>query len=448
MWKDDMTLIEDIVAQVIDGREIPEFITETSQTLIADSVVCTIAGTHATKAPAMRAYLESRSEKSGALTDQDVALGLGFAAHALDFDNSSYYIGHNSAVLVPAALALARGRTITGADLLRAYALGTEASFQIAMHAVPDLNFRGFHITPVFGTLGATIQTGLLLGLTEQQLTAALSLAVSHSSGVMGQFGSAAMYYHCGMAASNAIRSCELALAGLSGNADVLESANGFYRAYAGKESPEAVRLGGADSSEWAMGQFSFLVKMYPCCSAAHAAVEGLKDLVADHAIAAEDVAEIVAEVPEYSIHNLQYTHPATESEARFSMGFALANVLVHGRFDMGSFTDDNLTDPRIRAIEDRVRMDVSGAFPAFVEEEPSILHVRLTDGRELVRDCRYPRGRTLETPASAEDLRRKAHGCFDGHYPADLVDRLVDSLARLDTLTDLNELPVFPHVA
>lgn len=439
-----MSLINSIVTQVLDIREIPQFITDTSRTLIADSLVCTLAGVHTEQANAIRAYLADR----GALTAQDTAIGLGFAAHALDFDNSSNYIGHNSAVLVPTALALAEQRTISGADLVRAYALATEVSFKIALQAVPDLNFRGFHITPVFGTIGATTLAALLLDLDHDQFVNALSLAVSQASGVMGQFGSMGKYFHCGMAASNAIRACELAQAGVQGNADVLENGNGFYRAYAGKEEVGEINLGGADANDWAMGQFSFLVKMYPCCSAAHAAIEGMRALVAEHDLTADDITQVVVEVPEYSIHNLQYTHPTTEGEARFSMGFALANVVAHRRYDLASFTDEMIASPAIRALEDKIRMDVSGTFPAFVEEEPAILHVHLTDGRELVRHCDFPRGRTIETPASAADLREKAHGCLDAHYPSELVDQLVDALAAIELTTDINQLPAVPRVA
>lgn len=440
-----MALLRTIASQVLADREIPQFILDTSKTLISDGLVCTLAGAKTEQAEAMRHYLESKRERYGGLTDEDLALGLGFSAHALDFDNSSNYIGHNSAVLVPTALAISRRQPISGADLIRAYALATEVSFQIALQAVPDLNFRGFHITPVFGVIGATVEAGLLLGLDEDQLVNAMSLAISQSAGLMGQFGTMGKYAHCGLAASSAIRACDLALAGVRASEEILEASNGFYRAYAGKEEPAPITIGGAEAKNWAMGEFSFLVKMYPCCSAAHAAIEGMRILTSEHSLTPDSIQEIVVEVPEYSVHNLQYSHPTTEGEARFSMGFALANILRHGRYDLDSFSEENINDPVIRSLEDRIRMDVSGAFPAFVEEEPSILHVHLTDGTELTRECRYPLGRTIETPATADDLRRKAHGCLARLEGPDAVDRLIDELSRLEDIPSLTDLPLLP---
>lgn len=432
-----MTIIESIVEQISTIDAIPSPISEACQTLIADSFICGLAGRKLDTTTAMHRYLDARPTASA----QDQALALGFFAHALDFDNSSNYIGHNSAVLVPAALAISTDRQISGADFVRAYAIGTEVSFKIAMQAVPDLNFRGFHITPVFGVIGATVEAALLLGLDDQQLANALSLAVSQASGLMGQFGSSAKYLHCGLAASNALRACELALAGVTGRLDVLESDNGFYRAYAGREQVVAPTLGGDRVEDWAMGQFSFLVKMYPCCSATHAAVEALRDLQAEHDFTADQVAAIRVEVPEYSIHNLQYSHPVSESQARFSMGFALAHLLVNGRLDLTSFTDEWLTDPRIIAIEEKVQLDASGAFPAFVEHEPAIVHVQLDDGRELVQHREYPRGRTLETPATPDELRNKAHGALDAQLGVQQVDALVDKLNQLDQIADISAL-------
>ena len=43
--------------------------------------------------------------------------------------------------------------------------------------------------------------------------------------------------------------------------------------------------------------------------------------------------------------------------QAKFSMGFVLALIAVHGRAGINEFTEEALTDPALRAFHDRVEM-------------------------------------------------------------------------------------------
>jgi 2-methylcitrate dehydratase PrpD len=59
-------------------------------------------------------------------------------------------------MLVGAALPLAEHLGASGEDLLKAYVLAMEVICKLAAHS-PNMQDRGFHSTPVFGSLGAAV---------------------------------------------------------------------------------------------------------------------------------------------------------------------------------------------------------------------------------------------------------------------------------------------------
>jgi 2-methylcitrate dehydratase PrpD len=67
--------------------------------------------------------------------------------------------------------------------LLTALAAGYEVEARIAGDFIPSTQARGFRSSPVYGTLGAAVTTGKLLGLSEDQMVTALALACTFTSG-------------------------------------------------------------------------------------------------------------------------------------------------------------------------------------------------------------------------------------------------------------------------
>src|SRR5271169_5991639 len=94
----------------------------------------------------------------------NAALVNGILAHGLDYDDSSWrLIGHPSAGVLPAVLAIGERQKSTGRDLLCAYVLGTEVTCKVGLAAEPELYEGGWHATGVVGVLGATVASAYLL---------------------------------------------------------------------------------------------------------------------------------------------------------------------------------------------------------------------------------------------------------------------------------------------
>lgn len=404
-------------AEAFRQKEMPERLMRISADLFTDSMGCMMAGLHEESTGRLLTYLRNKKKTDeirdfrNELDAEEKALLYGFISHNFDFDNSSNIIGHNSAVLFPALFSMCDENPISGEAFLKAYVFGTEVSFAIAKKMIPGMNFRGFHITPVFGVIGAAAACAFVSGMRGEAFANAISIAISHCSGLMAQFGSDMKFYHCGMGASAAVRAVLLAQAGVIGKQDVLESKSGFFHAY--YQMPEDINL--YLGEQWNMLEESFLIKAYPCCSASHSAIYGMQQFLEETGISPEQILSIKVFVPEYTPHNLIYREPSNATEAKFSMYFAIANILKNREYDLRSFGPENLSSPELKKHMMKVEMTVSEEFPAFVEAEPCRLEIVCENG-EYERKIPFGLGRTLDSPLDKEQLKKKFVMCAERH--------------------------------
>src|SRR3972149_2039288 len=88
----------------------------------------------------------------------NAALINGAMAHALDFDDTHIgSIGHPSAPVIPAVLAVAEWKGLSGKSALEAFLLGFEVETRIGMGMGPKHYDRGWHNTSTYGRFGAAV---------------------------------------------------------------------------------------------------------------------------------------------------------------------------------------------------------------------------------------------------------------------------------------------------
>ena len=134
------------------------------------------------------------------------AFANGLLGHAIDFDDWDAFIhaGHPTCMVAAAALSLGEVIGSSGKDLLKAYALGIEILTKIAANA-PNVQDRGFHSTPVLGSIGAAIACASLMRFDPEKIKAALGIAASGAGGIHRQQGSMVKPFHAANAARNGV---------------------------------------------------------------------------------------------------------------------------------------------------------------------------------------------------------------------------------------------------
>lgn len=347
-----------------------------------------------------------------ALPAAAAALANGVLCHRLDYDDTHAGAGvHVSVTVLPAALAAAEAAGATGGDLLAALVAGCEIAVRIGLAAPFEFHRRGFHATSVCGIFGATAAAGRLEGLSRQQLPSALGLAGSMASGLFEYLadGSATKPLHPGWAAQGAIQAERLARIGMTGPRTVLEGRFGLFSAYLGRtESGLEEQL--ADLGlRWETPNVAF--KPYPACHLSHACLDAVRTLMTRDGIGPADVAEVVATVPEEAVPFVlepvaSKLRPRSDYEAKFSLQFSIAALLVDGRVGVETFTERRIHDPEVLAVAPRVRYEVRD-YRAHPDTFPGGVRILTRDGRRLAADVPQQRGGP-GNPMSEADVREK----------------------------------------
>ena len=387
--------------------------------------------------PSVRALARATTRGEGKATlatggradAETAALVNGTAAHVWDFDDTSYTgIMHGSAVVLPAAMALAQ-ETGSGADALRrAFVAGSEVAYALADICTHAHYFDGWWSTVTLGLTGATAAAGHLLGLDEDAMTNAIGLAATASGGGKAVLGTDAKPLLVGETARRAVTFARAAGAGLGGPEAAFEDERGFLkllnRGVAAEAELETI------GKRWRLCDPGLLFKTSPVCSAALAAIEQMRELMAELGVSADDVAGIHAEVPKLVHESLVFPKPATPQEMQFSLPYALACAALNGRVRFEDLAPGAGADPKRAALMARVTtkraLDLS--TDEMREKYPESIRLTLTlgDGRSATGFCGVARGMP-ERPLSDRELLEKFHaaGAYAGVSlpPVDIAD-------------------------
>lgn len=432
-------------------EDIPDEVIDIAKNALTDYVAVTIAGSSMPVAKNLQQFAVQRAPQGNCSvfgTEQKSNMAYasyanGAASHALDFDDVSWAtIGHPTVTVAPVAFAVAEEQKLDGASILRAYVAGVEAQHQIARWVMPQLSEQGWHTTPVIGVFGATVAAGILLELDEDTLAHALAIAASSASGVRGNFGSQTKAMHAGLAAFNGINAVELAMIGVTGKPNVIESADGFAQCFTGISMLEGaeVTLG----KYWDLKENGLVFKQYPCCSGSHPAIDCWDAFLQERSLNADDIEYLQVGVSLLGPRELVCNCPQNAIEAKFSMQYALAARLIHGGVGLTEFTDEAVLDQRIQVLMPKVQIRIDPELEklGFIGTAPVKIRVYLKNGEMISLGNDLAKGNP-EKPFSQEEIDRKFMACVVSKYGENRCLHWLTALAHLDTATyeELNQL-------
>ncbi len=230
---------------------------------------------------------------------------------------------------MPAVLAAAERFRAGGPEALLGIAVGVETICRLSLVAPKRVHQAGFHPTSVFGAMAAAAAVSATLGLDEKQIVDAWGIAGSMASGIIEYLadGSWTKRLHPGWAAQAGLQAALLARAGFTGPRSVFEGTHGLFNGFARGSAGDYGALTRDFGRRWMAETLAF--KAYACGTMAHPYIDCAKRLAA-RGIAAEDVAEILCEVAEGTVHRLWEPLAAKQAPpnayaAKFSVPFCIA---------------------------------------------------------------------------------------------------------------------------
>lgn len=349
------------------------------------------------------------------LAPRDAAMVNGMAAHFHDYDDDdpALSVGHPTAPVFAALSSLADSCDASMGQVVAAYIAGVETTMRLGRVINPDHYNGGWHATATLGVFGATITSALLLGLEDAQIETALGIAASLSSGLKCNFGTDVKPLQAGTAAGNGVWAAQLASLGVTAAEGALFGSVGFCKVYGGRHSAEeAVATFGRP---FGLASPGLNIKQYPCCSSTHTALDGLLDVMQQHAMRADEIEAIDAWVGPDIPAILIYDTPATPLEGKFSLRYCLAAAAAHGHLGLGAFTPEAVSARAVVAMMDRVQVHIDATLPAIPTGVTHCSRVRVRSRTgAFTTEVHDPLG-SAARPLPAALLREKFVECASG---------------------------------
>lgn len=378
----------------------------------------------------------------------------GTTGHAVEMDDDHRTsVLHPAVAVIPAALAAAEMVKANGAAVVEGVVAGYEAMTRIGDAFLGTQYYEGFHPTGTCGVFGAAAAAGRILGLSKDQMIAALGIAGTQAAGLeeWKADGSWIKRLHPGKAAENGLLAVLLARSGYTGPATILEGEHGFLKAFSFERKWDVKKITDGLGKEYRGYSTSF--KPYAGCRFFHQVIDATLALVQEHKVKPADIESIPVKVYRTAFLTLcnpesRRYNPTTVVDAQFSIPYAVATSILRGSPVPSHFTDEAIRDPEVLAICAKVKGtgddEYESRYPARFPTEVSFV---LKSGKTVTTFRDLPTG-DPENPIYErkgrfeEEIENKFRLLlsFQPKYRS-RCDQMVEQVKRLDKIGDVSAL-------
>jgi 2-methylcitrate dehydratase PrpD len=441
-----------------DLGAVPSSVVETGKKSILDGLGLALSGSVAKTGELVRRHLDEIGAQGGTATvigsDRRVAprfaaFANGVGIHADDYDDTQLAVAkdrvyglltHPTAPALPAALALGEALGRSGSEVMLAYHLGVEVECKIAEAINPRHYQTGFHATATCGTFAAASAASRLMGLDHEATLRALAIAGSQSAGLRENFGTMTKPFHAGRASESGVVAAQFASHGWTATDRILEAPRGFFSAAGGGYDEGSIR--GRLGNPWTFDEPGVSIKPHPSGSLTHPGMTRMLELIRDHAIRAEDVVRVRVGTNSNMPNALIHHRPENELQAKFSMEFCMAILLIEGRAGLAEFTDEVVNRPDVQAMIEKVDFVVDErAEAAGYHLMTTYIDIELRDGRRVSGHADFGKG-SPANPMSYDEVAGKFRECaaFAG-WDRGRAEEVVAMVRDFETLPDIRGL-------
>jgi 2-methylcitrate dehydratase PrpD len=454
--------ITDYVAGFVNATragDIPADVAHLGKRSVLDGIGLALAGAASECGHIAHKYLESlgiASERGSTVVGSKLRLPARFAAfanglaiHADDYDDTQLAVAkdrvyglltHPTAPALPPVLALAERDRRSGADMMLAYQVGVEVECKVAEAILPRHYQQGFHSTATCGSIGAAAGAAKLLGLDRDATRRALSIGATQAGGLRENFGTMTKPFHAGRAAENGVVAAEIAALGFTASPNGLEADRGFFRAAGGGYS--VAMIDGKLGSPWTFHFPGVSIKPHPSGSLTHPGMAVMMELIRKHDIRPEKVKRVAVGTNHNMPNALIHHRPKNELQAKFSMEFCMAILLLERKGGLEQFTDAVVNRPDVQSFIQKVNFGVHPeAEAAGFDKMTTIIEIELDGGQVIHGRADFGKG-SPANPMSDEELSEKFRQCAAwGGLTKEQAQAVLDAVWKIEALDDVNEL-------
>jgi len=312
------------------------------------------------------------------------AAAMGHSSNAYDIDDGHNLIrAHPGTSFVGAVLAAALEKNISRNEFLTAMLAAYETTIRMGA-AIMDY-YQYAHSSGTFGAIGTAAGVGRIYGFTKEQLNNVLSIAEFNAPLVPG------------------IRSVEypsmnkdgVPFGVMIGTLAIMENLCGFEGNKHLLEAEEYMHY--LDDLDEKYQIMDLYFKPYTCCRWAHPAIDACIGIMNSQKLLPNDIASVTIK----TFHRatlLSKIIPHTVDEAQYNIAYPVAASLIYGDFGYDQVRQDNLPDPKVVEMMNRLEFVTDSEFDAkFPAHRICQAEIVTKDGRKFLSSECEPRGEACE---------------------------------------------------
>jgi 2-methylcitrate dehydratase PrpD len=424
-------------------EDLPPLVVDRCKRLIADLLGIVTAGNQSDE---LKAFASNYLERSAAgaswvigtkhrASARDAGFLNGIASTWHDFDEgSTIAYSHPASQTIPAAFAAAQELGISGRDLLLAIVMGYETCARVGMASKMRVSVHPHGTT---GTIGSAVAIARMKGFDEtrmrQVINVAATMAMTTNRQAMLDEATVRNVYsgHSALAGSTAV---QLVQAGFTGQRDGI----GFTYGTVIADGFDPQRFVSGLGRDWLILQGYF--KLHPSGRYSHAAIDALESALATLPARTLDTDQIERiDVKAFQMAALLAGQKITTSfGAKFSIPFALATILVHGRSAVECFDLDAVKNPRVQALVAKIEVREDPAYTsAYPDRQICDVAIQLRDGHEIRGRCEVMKGEP-SNPHRAQDVEKKYFDLMSPVWGPEPARKLYDAVLALENVADM----------
>ncbi len=235
-----------------------------------------------------------------------------------------------------------------------------------------------------------------------------------------------------GMPARSGVTAATLAQSGFTAVADIFRGEHNFLDALSPQPEPEELVRGLGTRYEI----METNIKKYYVGSPIQAALEALLQLMREHGVHAEQVAEIVTRLPERETITVNDRHMPD-----INLQYILSVALLDGELTFeAAHSYERMKDPRVLELKSRIKLRPDPELTHAHPPRQAIVEMATRDGRHLRKHVVDVQG-TAESPMSVGELRQKTEALLLPVIGKPKCDQLVQKVEGIEQVADMREL-------
>jgi 2-methylcitrate dehydratase PrpD len=180
--------------------------------------------------------------------------------------------------------------------------------------------------------------------------------------------------------------------------------------------------------------------KMHACARSIHPALDLIEEVMAKSPGGRIDPGQVerIDFRSYFSPTTLFNKNPTTPFGSKFSLPFAVASLLFHGRAQLTNFDDKAFANPVIRDLAQRMNISENPEYTLqFPEKQPCDVKVRLANGRVLEAKADYTKG-DPHNPRTDAELEAKFFDISKQVWDETHARKLLEGMMSIEKVEDV----------